>query len=89
MEQDDLNKSHYKIWEKNPEISQSKEHTKLSIQFVIGVLEEIVKSYKEDIDQETRNLTEWGLGYRGCSLDTLDGLNYKIQELKQYYDSQI
>lgn len=38
---EDLNKSHYKIWEKNPEISQSKEHTKLSIQFAIEVLEEL------------------------------------------------
>ena len=39
MNSEDLNKSHYKIWEKNPEISQSKEHTKLSIQFSIEVLE--------------------------------------------------
>lgn len=63
-----------------------KSHIKLSIEFAIEVLEEIVKSYKEDIYQETRNLTEWGLGYKECSLDTLDGLNYKIQELKQYLD---
>lgn len=41
MNSEDLNKSHYKIWEKNPEISQSKEHTKLSIQFAIEVLEEL------------------------------------------------
>ena len=59
---EDLNKSHYKIWEKNPEISQSKEHAKLSIQFAIEVLE----SFDEHIQ-----------------------INDKIQELKQYYDSQI
>ena len=49
MNSEDLNKSHYKIWEKNPEISQSKEHTKLSIQFAIEVLEESITdtSYHE------------------------------------------
>ena len=64
-----LNKSHYKIWEKNPEISQSKEHTKLSIQFAIEVLEESITdtSYHE-VDSFCKS---------------------KIQELKQYYDSQI
>ena len=59
-------------------------HTKLSIEFAIEVLEGIVKSYKEDISREIKSSTEWGLGYRGCSLDTLEGLNCKIQELKQY-----
>jgi hypothetical protein len=62
--------------------------TKLSIEFAISVLEEIVKSYKEDIEQETRTLSEWSLGYRGCSLDTIDGLNCKIQELKTYLDEK-
>lgn len=41
MKSEDLNKAHYKIWEKNPEISQSKEHTYISVGFAIKVLEKL------------------------------------------------
>lgn len=52
---EDLNKSHYKIWEKNPEISQSKEHTKLSIQFAIKALEEMGENTRiNDVIQELK-----------------------------------
>ena len=71
-----LNKSHYKIWEKNPEISQSKEHTKLSIQFAIEVLESTL------IDTNDLYADEFDYFFN-------DRVNNKIQELKQYYDSQI
>ena len=76
MNSEDLNKSHYKIWEKNPEISQSKEHTKLSIQFSIEVLESTL------IDTNDLYADEFDYFFN-------DRINNKIQELKQYYDSQI
>ena len=74
---EDLNKSHYKIWEKNPEISQSKEHTKLSIQFAIEVLKKIFTDGCGNYDDV-------------CSKDDFirEYIN-KSYELKQYYDSQI
>ena len=61
MNAKDLNKSHYKIWEKNPEISQSKEHTKLSIQFTIDVLEEIWdrEDWGEDLQSKIQELKQY------------------------------
>ena len=76
MNSEDLNKSHYKIWEKTPKISQSKEHTKLSIQFAIEVLESTL------IDTNDLYADEFDYFFN-------DRINNKIQELKQYYDSQI
>lgn len=58
---EDLNKAHYKIWEKNPEISQSKEHTKLSIQFAIKVLEEIWEreDFGDDLQSKIQELKQY------------------------------
>lgn len=58
-------------------------HSYLSIEFAISILEEICIRYKEDINENISNLTEWGLGYRGCSMDTIVGLQAIIEELKQ------
>lgn len=71
---EDLNKSHYKIWEKNPEISQSKEHTKKSIEFAIKILEIMIKELKEELNSfEGEDLTERDYGYMDCINDTISG----------------
>lgn len=62
---------------------------KAQLESAISVLEEIKKSLKEDYEQDKyQKLTEWGLGYNGCTLDIIGGLEEKIQELKTYLDAK-
>lgn len=51
----------YSYLRKDEEFYFKIEHTNLSIEYTISVLEQFVTSYKEDIDQEIDNLTEWGV----------------------------
>lgn len=69
-------------WEESAKLG-IEEDVKLSIQFAIEMLEEIILNYLEDTEQED-NFTEWGLGYQQCSLDAISGFRFKIEELKKY-----
>ena len=84
MEQDDLNKSHYKIWERNPEISQSKEHTKKSTEFAISLLKLIIGNLEKEVATfEGNDLTDYGLGSFDCMLDIIYELNATISKLEE------
>lgn len=84
MSSEGLNKSHYKIWEKNPEISQSKEHTKKSTEFAISLLKLIIGNLEKEINTfEGEDLTDYDLGTFDCMLDIIHELNDTISKLKE------
>ena len=65
----------------------AKAHAKLSIEFVISILNPISLDLYSGIEQE-HTLTEWGLGYQQCSKDIIDSLESKVQKLKTYLENE-
>ena len=81
---EDLNKSHYKIWERNPEISQSKEHTKKSTEFAISLLKLIIGNLEKEINTfEGEDPTDYDLGIFDGMLNIINDLNTTIGELEE------
>lgn len=81
---EDLNKSHYKIWERNPEISQSKEHTKKSTEFAISLLKLIIGNLEKEINTfEGEDLTDYDLGIFDGMLNIINDLNTTIGKLEE------
>ena len=80
---DNLNKSHYKIWERNPEISQSKEHTKKSTEFAINLLKIVRKECFDKRKEYSGFLEGYDYGYCNCLEDMIIGLNDTISKLEE------